>query len=107
MEKERQNSTGKIIVEVDADLEDLIPGFLQRRQQDLRDFRDALSKADFVQIQKLAHTLKGVGGGYGFDTITSISRQIHEAAENERVDKIEAELEALTNYLERVEVVYV
>ena len=73
----------------------------------MRDFRDALSKADFEQIRQLAHTLKGVGGGYGFDSITSISRQIHEAAENERVDKIEAELEALTNYLERVEVVYV
>ena len=107
MGKDRQNSANKIIVEVDVDLEDLIPGFLERRQQDLQVLRDALSKADFEQICQLAHTLKGVGGGYGFDAITSISQQIQQAAENRRADEIEAELAVLTNYLERVEVVYV
>ena len=107
MGKDRQNSANKIIVEVDVDLEDLIPGFLERRQQDLQVLRDALSKADFEQICQLAHTLKGVGGGYGFDAITSISQQIQQAAETGRADKIEAELAVLTNYLERVEVVYV
>ncbi len=107
MEKDRQNAPDKIIVEVDADLEDLIPGFLDRRQQDLQTLRAALDTADFEQIQQLAHTLKGVGGGYGFDTITSISEHIQLAAENRRADEIETELAALTNYLERVEVIYV
>ena len=107
MEKDRQNSTDKIIVEVDADLEDLIPGFLERRQQDLQTLRVALEKADFEQIRQLAHTLKGVGGGYGFDAISTISQQIQQAADNRRADEIEAQLAELTDYLKRVEVVYV
>ena len=101
------NSAEKIIVEVDVDLEDLIPGFLERRQQDLHDFREALARADFEQILKLAHTLKGVGGGYGFDAITSICEQIHQAAESRAVEEIETKLAELTDYLARVEVVYI
>ena len=107
MEEHAQHSAAKIIVEVDADLEDLIPGFLERRQQDIRSLREALAKDDFEQIRQLVHTLKGVGGGYGFDAITSISQQIQLAAENGRSEEIEAELVILANYLERVEVVYV
>ena len=102
-----QNSTDKIIVEVDADLEDLIPGFLERRQQDLQDLRDALGKADFEKIGQLAHTLKGVGGGYGFDAITDISRQLQLAAESRSAAAIETQLAELVDYLQRVEVVFV
>ena len=101
------NSADKIIVEVDADLEDLIPGFLERRQQDLQTLRGALDSADFSQISQLAHTLKGVGGGYGFDAITSISQQLQQAADNRSATEVEAKLTELTNYLERVEVHYV
>lgn len=101
------NSADKIIVEVDADLEDLIPGFLERRQQDLQTMRGALDSADFVQISQLAHTLKGVGGGYGFDAITSISQQLQQSADNCSASEVEAKLTELTNYLERVEVRYV
>ena len=101
------NSADKIIVEVDADLEDLIPGFLERRQQDLQILQGALSSADFAQISQLAHTLKGVGGGYGFDAITSISKQLQQAAENRSLTEVEAKLTELTDYLARVEVLYV
>lgn len=101
------NSADKIIIEVDSDLEDLIPGFLERRQQDLQTLRDALNSADFARIGQLAHTLKGVGGGYGFDAITSISQQLQQAAENRSATEIEANLAELTDYLARIEVVYV
>lgn len=99
--------TNKIIIQVDADLEDLIPGFLERRQQDLLTLGAALENNDFVQISQLAHTLKGVGGGYGFDAITCISQQLQQAAEKRAAKEIESKLEELSDYLERIEVVYV
>ncbi len=106
MDEQQQNSADKITVTVDADLEELIPGFLERRQQDLQTLREALTRTDFEQIQQLAHTLKGVGGGYGFDAITSISQQIQQAAEKKSAQEIEVKLTELTDYLQRIEVVY-
>ncbi len=107
MEKHPQDSADKIIVEVDADLEDLIPGFLERRQQDLQTLKTALEHGDFEQIQKLAHTLKGVGGGYGFDAITDISQQLQLAAEQHAADAVAENLAELETYLQRVEVIFI
>ncbi len=107
METHPQNPADKIIVEVDVDLEDLVPGFLKRRQEDLQALKDALDAGDFEQILKLAHTLKGVGGGYGFDSISTISQQIHEAAGKQATDEIRAKLAELDDYLARVDVVFV
>ncbi len=107
MKKQSEHSTEKIIIKVDEDLEDLIPGFLERRQQDLITLREALKQKDFAQIRELAHTLKGVGGGYGFDAISSISEQLQQAAEQQSESEIEQKLIELTDYLRRIEVVFV
>ena len=52
------------------------------------------------------HTLKGGGGGYGLDTITRIGRDIENAAQEKRTESIKAYIDELSDYLERVEVVY-
>jgi hypothetical protein len=49
--------------------------------------------------------MKGVGGGYGFDAITTISREIGEAAEQRNVSGVREGLNKLSGYLDRVEVV--
>lgn len=107
MDKQVQSSTDKIIVEVDEDLEDLIPGFLERRQQDLQIFQQALTKKDFTQIKQLAHTLKGTGGGYGFAELSDIGQQIEQAAASGDDAKIDELLLTLAGHLEHVEVVFV
>jgi HPt (histidine-containing phosphotransfer) domain-containing protein len=96
---------GKIIVRVDPDLEDLIPGFLENRRNDIQAMQEALEQGDFETIRKLSHTMKGVGGGYGFDAITTISREIGEAAEQRNVSGVREGLNKLSGYLDRVEVV--
>ncbi len=62
----------KIVVQVDADLEDLIPGYLQNRRQEVDSILQALENQDFEAIRVLGHTMKGTGGGYGFDAITEM-----------------------------------
>lgn len=96
----------KIIVHVDPDLEDLLPGFFDHRRQDLQALTEALERGDFEAIRKQAHTLKGVGGGYGFEEITRLARQIQEAAEQHNDEEVGRKLAALGDYLERVEVVF-
>ncbi|BCR03847.1 hypothetical protein DESUT3_09160 [Desulfuromonas versatilis] len=96
----------KIIVHVHPDLEDLVPGFLAHRREDLGTLRAALERGDYAAIRRLAHTMKGVGGGYGFAPFSSIGLQLQQAAEKRDAAGIERGLAALADYLERVEVVF-
>ncbi len=97
----------KIIVNVDSTIEDLIPGFLENRQEDIKSLYDALKKEDYETIRILGHSMKGAGGGYGFDEITDIGRLIEESAEGKNQEEIKKWVINLTNYLDRVEIVYV
>ncbi len=96
----------KIIITVDSDLEDLIPGFLENRNRDIQSMIDAMARDDYAAIAKLGHTMKGVGGGYGFDAITDIGRSIEQAAKDKDPQKIKALLSELSDYLEHVEIVF-
>ena len=57
-------------------------------------------------IKQLGHNLKGTGGGYGFDKITELGRQLEEAAAEGKEEKIKALKEELAIYLEEVEIIY-
>jgi len=97
----------KIVVNVDSDIEDLIPGFLENRQEDVKSIYDALEKEDYETIRILGHSMKGAGGGYGFDEITDIGRSIEESAEGKNQEEVKKWVINLSNYLDRVEIVYV
>jgi HPt (histidine-containing phosphotransfer) domain-containing protein len=104
---EAENATAdRITVTVDADLEELIPGFLENRDEDLVALREALTRSDFEAIRLLGHSLKGVGGGYGFEAVSDLGRQIEDAAKERDAATIGVHTEELAGYLSRVEVVY-
>jgi len=96
----------RITVEIDRDLEDLIPGFLANRRADVDKIRAALEAGDYEQIRICGHSMKGAGGGYGFDAITAIGAIIEQAAQAADAPAVAAGAEDLADYLERVDVVY-
>jgi len=96
----------KIIVRVDPEIADLIPGFLENRQKDIKTMLEALDVGDYETIRVLGHTMKGSGGGYGFDAITDIGLSLEQAAKGKNSEEIQRWVEELSNYLEKVEVVY-
>ena len=100
------NEGGRIAVEVDPDLEELIPGYLKNRQKDIEEILEALNNKDFELIQRMGHTMKGSGGGYGFDFISAVGLSLEEGANETRVEKIQDALQDLCDFLERVDVVY-
>lgn len=103
---EELNDREKIVVKVDADLEDLIPGFLENRKEDISTLQKAVTEGNFETIRVLGHSMKGAGGGYGFDQISVIGAQIEEAAVEQDGEKILQNAEQLKHYLERVTVVF-
>ena len=96
----------KILVKVDPDLEELIPGFLENRGKDLTKLRAAMDRKDLPAIQSIGHSLKGVGGGYGFMRLSEIGAELEVAAKNGNAAPLPDLINALADYLSRVVVEY-
>ena len=101
-----EGENSRIIIHADIDLEDLIPGYLENRRKDIAEIESLLASGDYETIQRLGHSMKGSGGGYGFDKITDIGMHIEQAAKEKNAAEIRTQLEILSRYLDCVEVVY-
>jgi len=99
-------SEGKIVVQVDPDLEDLIPGFLENRRLDAEKLRADIESNDFDSIEALGHSIKGVGGGYGFKLMSEYGANIETSAKERNTDVIQENINQLDDYLKRVEIKY-
>ncbi len=96
----------KIIVHVDADLEPIIPRFFELRCEDVEVINKNIENGDYEAIMRIGHSMKGAGGGYGFDYISEIGMAIELAAKEKNREDIRKWLDELSMYLEKVEVVY-
>ena len=101
-----QNSPAeeKILVRAPEGVEEAVPLFLEMVREDLENLRKALRDADYSRIRFIGHDLKGSGGGYGFDGMTAIGKSIEEAAKRSDGEEAGRQIEALEDYLKRVEV---
>lgn len=107
-EDNRSNNPDEAIVaEVDADLEPIIPQFFETRAADVEALRKALSVGDFESARFIGHNMKGAGGGYGFEGISDIGKELEAAAKAKDAAAIKMYLTQLIDYLKRVRIVYV
>jgi HPt (histidine-containing phosphotransfer) domain-containing protein len=93
----------KIIVKIDNVLRDLIPSYLKKTREDVQKLHRAIAEKDHETIRLLGHSLKGTGGGYGFDGITEIGAQLETAAKRQDLEGSRKLAEELQQYLDRVE----
>lgn len=94
------------VAHVDAAIEHLIPSFLERQAKNVELILRALTLGDLETVENLGHNMKGAGGGYGFDAITTIGLCIEQAVSDKNYQEIRKLVGDLLTYLERVEVVY-
>jgi histidine phosphotransfer protein HptB len=95
-----------ILVEISRDLEDIVPLFLENRKKDLQTLRVAITTQGFATLQTLGHRMKGDGGGYGFDAISSIGARLETAAKQKDLPLCEQLITELEDFLNRVTVNY-
>ena len=93
------------VVFVDAELEDLIPGYLENRSRDVAEITRLLGAGQFDELGRIGHSMKGTGGGYGFDKISEIGKCIEDAAREGDSKGIINLKEGLSEYLAQVKVV--
>ena len=94
-------------VKVDEDLKDLILGFLENRRKDAAALREALAREHFDSAREIGHGLKGAGGGYGFDHISELGREIEIAGRDKKAGELGRLIDELAVYLDKVKVVFV
>jgi HPt (histidine-containing phosphotransfer) domain-containing protein len=104
--KQQDSQSEKIQVRIDSDLQDLIPDYLRNREKDLLVYQQALEKGNFDTIAVLGHSMKGSGGGYGFNDLTSIGRAIEKAAKNKDKESVRQSIVDLMDFLKKLEIVY-
>lgn len=95
----------RIIARIDADLIDLVPGYVENRRKDVLAILDALGRGDMECVWIIGHSMKGSGGGYGFPTVSEVGAALEQAAKDSDGDAVRTALERLQDYLARVEVV--
>ncbi|NTU67380.1 MAG: Hpt domain-containing protein [Chlorobiaceae bacterium] len=99
--------TDTLVVDIDRDLENLIPEYLQGRRQDIDAMKGALQTGDFETMMILGHNMKGTGGGYGFNAITDIGSKIQQAAIAKNAGELEKLAGILQDYLDRITIRHV
>lgn len=102
----RSNVHKDIIVRIDPDLKEIIPSFIENRRNDIYTINDAIKKNDYETIRIIGHSMKGAGGGYGFDAISDIGAAIETAAKKKNQKGITEQLNILSSYLKRVKIVF-
>ena len=100
------NEANALTVHIDPGLEEIVPGFLENRRRDVQTLETALQQNDLNTIRVIGHRMKGDGGGYGFDAISTIGDGIEQAAAREDRDAIRRHLTQLADFLTRITVVY-
>lgn len=95
----------RITVVIDPDLAELVPGYLRNRQDDVARLGSSLELEDYDRIRLLGHSMKGSGGGYGFDEISVIGSRIEVAALARDAAVVRTATAELEDYLRRVDVV--
>jgi CheY-like chemotaxis protein/HPt (histidine-containing phosphotransfer) domain-containing protein len=96
--------TGRIIVEVDPLLRDLVPVYLINRRGDIDLIRIALDRADFETIGRIGHNMQGSGASFGFEGLSTIGAELERAAKAGKRMQIGQLLDSLDDYLSHLDV---
>jgi HPt (histidine-containing phosphotransfer) domain-containing protein len=96
----------RITVTIDSDLEDLIPGFLENRRKDVNLLNEALAAGKIDTLKSIGHSLKGVGGGYGFQELSTIGAEIEKIAKAVGTAGVRELIDSMADYLDKVDVTF-
>ena len=94
----------RIVVTVPSELATLMPRFLANRQKEIAKMQTFLAQADFDSLKLAGHTLKGVGGGYGFPALSELGARFEVYADARDLKAIALALDEYSLYMAQVDV---
>tara|TARA_B100000809_G_scaffold154160_1_gene151544 strand:- start:288 stop:566 length:279 start_codon:yes stop_codon:yes gene_type:complete len=73
--------------------------YINHTSKELKNIKENLDSAAFDSLRTFGHNIKGSGGMYGFNEITSRGAAIESAAMNKNLEDIKSHLDALEVFL--------
>lgn len=92
------------VVDVDPDLKDSVPAFLESRRVAFDDMDKALASGAAADLRRLGHRLAGSFGLYGFRWASEQARRIERSAEGNDRERLAALIAALRQHVDTVEI---
>jgi signal transduction histidine kinase/CheY-like chemotaxis protein/HPt (histidine-containing phosphotransfer) domain-containing protein len=87
----------------DPDMQALVEGYVQRLPVEVSKLKSLLGQQDMEGLHRIAHQLKGSGGGYGFGPITELAAAADAAIKaGADVERIRAQIDALVGYIREI-----
>lgn len=93
----------KIHLSVEPGLRELLPGFLANRRKDIEAIGRALHSGNLEAIRVVGHNIRCFSRVYGFDDLTALGEEIHQAAAERSMLRIVHAQSQLADYLSRIE----
>lgn len=87
---------------VDPIVRSLLPGYLQRREEEIERIDTWRASGQFAEIRTAGHNLAGSGGAYGLPELSQIGRALEQAGQDADPDAVAVQLEAMRRYLAQV-----
>jgi HPt (histidine-containing phosphotransfer) domain-containing protein len=88
----------------DPDFEELLEMFVEAIPEKKTILSDSYESAEYDEIKRQAHQLKGAGGGYGFDGLTDLAAELEPACKANDIDRVGQTLDTLLGYMDRIAV---
>ncbi len=93
----------KLIINVDPDLVDLVPGYFENRKVELISLKEFFYQKKWHEIQMIGHKLKGNAASYGFEKLTELGSFLEIAAKEHNHNQIQELISQIEIYLSCVE----
>jgi hypothetical protein len=92
-----------IRLQVEPALRELVPGFLANRRKDLETIGLALHSGNLQAIRVVGHNIRCFSRVYGFDDLTVLGEELHQAAADGSTLRIAHAQSQLADYLARID----
>jgi CheY-like chemotaxis protein len=94
-------------VEVDEEIEKLIPAFIEGKRKNVADLREASMNADYAKIQSIGHGWHGSGKVYNFNFISEKGAALEAAAQGGRIEEVRNLISEIEKYFNSLEIKFV
>lgn len=102
-----EEEASAIVVNIDQDLADLIPEFLQELDEEMRNMQQAIIDADYEKLTRLAHGYKGASGNYEVKELFNLYLKLENAAKAQNQAKCQMHFDDAAHFLKKMKINYV
>jgi HPt (histidine-containing phosphotransfer) domain-containing protein len=99
----RAGLSRSIRIEMPTGLEEIVPGYLAARRDELPEMMNLLAASGFQSLAALGHNIKGTGGSYGFPELTRMGAALENSANRTDPEALRIQLAELSDYLGQVQ----